>query len=864
MHTVTTVQTLVQLRFPILTLVFLTFWALLGTSVGALRPIAGNIALVDNYWQIGVIALVNGLAVIFAVSLTRAVFFRIKVQRPRVDESTEGEFESLKPWGLGTYINLAFATVTPLTVYFYSVHEGVFEPSIIGCITALLITLLGLLLSVLMMWTSGFVSGALIGNVKGVGNFFPGEDRDQKAKLVDLSKHPSKRFDVQMAIYFLIILGVYFFVLNGQEEQLSWMSVPTCLIILAWILMAALTLLGYLLDRFRIPVTLIAIVAVVVGRMINPSPYLLPSAPALSGSKTIELNKAYSLAVQKKQAAQEEVRTFRESLDAQFEAQDETQRIRDLDKLNSLEDESDANNKLVDDAKEKLDQLAWNAIKQRMSRVKVGKDQKKTVVIITCPGGGIHAAAWSAHALEQLNSRYTDLVESICVISGVSGGSVGSAFFVNSRFVEKSCVAGRIDQWQNASRSSLESVSAGLAFHDIPGVLIPLPGKDRGDRLESQWRSRFALNAESQTVDAWGQLALDGQMPIVVFNATDAVSGRRVLFSSVPTPRRPSMASRLGRPLDYRELINYQNTDVHVTTAARASATFPYVSPFTRPASASSDGDQVAICDGGYADNEGIVTAVDWVDFLVRQADIEATAGRLVPFQRIFVLRIQPQSDHEQHADPGGIQNLVGHLRWLTGPVEALVSMRTSSQVERGQLEVDLAVTYIDTPWWKGKANADAPQSGDANSKKSGIAASKIQSKLDKGNVLTQKTAIDRIKSPGSNKPKSDNNSKSNNKGETADELNLSSQAFSDTLIDPNDYPVVTATIPFMHPEPDQGIPLNWRLSPRQLKWYPKAWQILVESAAQSSGTQELSVFQLLDTYFERRPTQTTAILPSP
>ncbi len=66
-------------------------------------------------------------------------------------------------------------------------------------------------------------------------------------------------------------------------------------------------------------------------------------------------------------------------------------------------------------------------------------------------------------------------------------------------------------------------------------------------------------------------------MPIVVFNATDAVTGRRILFDSLPTPVRKSNISLTSRPYNYRELLSKADDTVDILpmSGARASASFP-------------------------------------------------------------------------------------------------------------------------------------------------------------------------------------------------------------------------------------------------------------------------------------------------
>ena len=60
------------------------------------------------------------------------------------------------------------------------------------------------------------------------------------------------------------------------------------------------------------------------------------------------------------------------------------------------------------------------------------KERDRTLVVVTASGGGIHAAGWTAQVLTGLQDWLgADFTKSIGLISSVSGGSVGSLFFVD-------------------------------------------------------------------------------------------------------------------------------------------------------------------------------------------------------------------------------------------------------------------------------------------------------------------------------------------------------------------------------------------------------------------------------------------------
>lgn len=62
--------------------------------------------------------------------------------------------------------------------------------------------------------------------------------------------------------------------------------------------------------------------------------------------------------------------------------------------------------------------------------------------------------------------------------------------------------------------------------------MVGFPGKGRGQLLEDSFIDRLPPAQRLLTMGDWGDHALGGDIPIVVFNSTDAVSGRRVLLDT--------------------------------------------------------------------------------------------------------------------------------------------------------------------------------------------------------------------------------------------------------------------------------------------------------------------------------------------
>src|SRR5205807_5295126 len=110
--------------------------------------------------------------------------------------------------------------------------------------------------------------------------------------------------------------------------------------------------------------------------------------------------------------------------------------------------------------------------------------------------------------------------------------------------------------------------------------------------------------------------------------------------------------------------------------------TFPYVSPISRPyrrAAADPDKDY-HVADGGYADNEGMATVIDWISQLLLHYSAPGSHAAW-PFERILVIRIFPFPI----AAPNPAEINRGWAYALLGPAETVANVRTASQAERNR-----------------------------------------------------------------------------------------------------------------------------------------------------------------------------------
>lgn len=391
-----------------------------------------------------------------------------------------------------------------------------------------------------------------------------------------------------------------------------------------------------------------------------------------------------------------------------------------------------------------------------------GRDGKRTLFVVAAAGGGIQASAWTARVLTGLG-RYPIFKHSLGLISAVSGGSVGSAYFLLGAYpgatsgqaaaeATHSASAHGVDRGQKnpinkkARQSLLEPVAWGVAFSDIPRLFTGWfprdPLIDRGWALEQALESRFGFDKATgagvlslmlrdlcrrvRPAQSPGQDDLSPRMPIPLFNATCVETGQRIIMAPVRFGDEGQQFNS-QRPIHF--LTDYSHGSVianpTLATAVRLSATFCYASPVARPTRAEAerwaaqfagdearrgepnppapsaqpaatkvaDGDRAKrelyklhLCDGGYADNTGVVSAMDACRSVI--ASFESDADR--PFDQIVLLRIDPFP--KPQTSVAGTNE--GFLQAVFGPVFSLLSARSATQLERADREIERCAEF--------------------------------------------------------------------------------------------------------------------------------------------------------------------------
>jgi hypothetical protein len=311
---------------------------------------------------------------------------------------------------------------------------------------------------------------------------------------------------------------------------------------------------------------------------------------------------------------------------------------------------------------------------------------ERTVVVVCASGGGIQSAGWTVKVLDGLQRVLgAGFSRAIGLISTVSGSSVGAMYYLD-RFDDATGhpdATGLSEAFDAATKDSLDATGWGLVYRDLWRILglsfLTPPDEDRGSAIELDWRSALRAPMDDPGFAEWREKVLQGKLPIPVFNATIVENGRRFLLGP--------MAFAGGVSQHGADLTSlYASHDVAVTTAARLSATFPYVTPICRNTPVFQDGRDVHpfhVADGGYFDNYGVFTAIEWIRHHLNR---EGGPG----FARVVFLEIAAFPDEAaDQAAAAARARPRGWLFSLFGPILALNSVRGSTQQARNDREIE-------------------------------------------------------------------------------------------------------------------------------------------------------------------------------
>jgi hypothetical protein len=367
---------------------------------------------------------------------------------------------------------------------------------------------------------------------------------------------------------------------------------------------------------------------------------------------------------------------------------------------------------------------------------RLNANEPQPLIVVTATGGGLHASAWTAAILGRLEDKLGPAFHRrLLLLSTVSGGSVGLLSYL--RELKEGTLESNgtmaLRRMQSAAQcSSLEAVGWGLVYYDLPKSFVPVipyfisPSsgvddlhttpllKDRTWALrravernlnnpycKSIWlqdgNEDFSLpgNPDFATGLTLRNMAPSSTIPAFTMNTTTVERGERFLLANYKVPEH-----QLNDEPEYRArsfLATYERAgqggmaqtqvDLPLATAAQMSATFPYVSSAARaPVAVDFHVDAVHFVDGGYFDNDGTASVMEFLRYALNPSPEERQThpavnamdqlGRKLPRLRILLIEIRNSGDiaptgPEARGDESGATTPWNALSQLGGPLLA-------------------------------------------------------------------------------------------------------------------------------------------------------------------------------------------------
>jgi hypothetical protein len=389
--------------------------------------------------------------------------------------------------------------------------------------------------------------------------------------------------------------------------------------------------------------------------------------------------------------------------------------------------------RVLDAWKDRLERLTPAEASSDAPADAAGLPGRPKLVILCVSGGAIRSAYWTAVVLDRINREFRrtfaarlargrpDFHDHVRIITGASGGMVGTAYYVH-RLAQRDRLATRPDlppQWyRDIPRASLNPVARYMALGSPWRMLLPrLPGRlasDRGSVLEDDW---YDLTTETFARLANGDPPFRegperrGAVPSLIYSPMIVDDGRRLLISNLdlmthdrPDPLTPGAAeanwevpllrnndldndndATTRRPISLSALELFKLVPgargISLATAARMSATFPFLSPAvnlpTEP--------PVRVVDAGYFDNYGVHLACAWA--LQNRDWIRDNTSGLVIIQVRDAL-----SKRDRLGVPGTskafFEDLFQGLQFFTSVGDAVLRARYSTNAFRNDHEI--------------------------------------------------------------------------------------------------------------------------------------------------------------------------------
>jgi hypothetical protein len=332
-------------------------------------------------------------------------------------------------------------------------------------------------------------------------------------------------------------------------------------------------------------------------------------------------------------------------------------------------------------------------------------------VIVASSGGAYRATFWTAAVLDILSvdeaaGRLPGFRESVRLLAGASGGMIASAYFAAddpsdhpwpTSEVQANSLSERIthdiktsldDRGFNLShplgwitrnpmasdRDSLSAIARQLVLFDMPRLLWPFRLKyDRGQELENQWKTLSRTFASLRDEEA------RGLRPSLIFSPMLVDTGVPLIISNL------DLGSVYPNPTEAVELFKWlpgSQDLLKVQTAARMSATFPFISPSVRLPTIP----PYRVVDAGYYDSFGISVATSFLHEPNIMKWLKTCTSGVVLVQ----IRAWSEDAKPEQTTYGPLDKANDSFSWLTTPFEGLAHARSTTNFLRNRVELCL------------------------------------------------------------------------------------------------------------------------------------------------------------------------------
>jgi hypothetical protein len=341
---------------------------------------------------------------------------------------------------------------------------------------------------------------------------------------------------------------------------------------------------------------------------------------------------------------------------------------------------------------------AWLTTRVADKAPESGSGEPYPVFVVAAAGGGIRAAYWTALVLAEMADRYPRFVDHVYALSGVSGGSLGSAVFaalIADRSTATGATAGATSYLEDTrailGQDFLSPVVAGMLFPDLLQRFWPVPDSvpvlgalalpDRARYLEQSWEVAWRQHTGNDRfaerfADLW-QAPVDGQVPALLLNTTWVDDGSRAVVSN--------LSVRGEHFLEVDDLLSECPLTLPLSAAVHLSARFTYVSPAgtvycqgrPRPR---------RLVDGGYFENAGALTAFELLNSMLSACTPDPNAVPDVwacPGGRVRPVPLLVSNDPARGLDPPPTEDFGERVRReflleTRAPIRTLLNTRTA------------------------------------------------------------------------------------------------------------------------------------------------------------------------------------------